>query len=354
MAAVSTHTSRKLRLDFWDVGQGDCSVITFPDGRLVIIDTGSGTSSALPDWLKKQRTNNSLQTGAILILTHNDTDHCGCALDVIGTLGDKLSRVFMVEDHGQSETRRKLYREISSKAGDRLERLELRLSETTQELLDATFAGCRVRIECVHPRPDTAFAEAARRSPEPNRMSAVITLEVNGKRQVTWPGDAPFSVVADKCRTDAGHLLVGPHHGAPTDSDQMQFASHIAQHRPEWVWISVGTDNSYKPHGHPTHRYIESHVQHGSHVCCSQLKHCDDRSVASRSHVTVSHLALGLLPPKNKAVHCMGPLRLEWDAVVGAFVPDEVLEQRHRQRVGKLAKPLCLRKGTMARQVAPP
>ena len=61
----------KLIVDFWDVGQGDCSVIRLPDSSLVIIDVGPRTRPLI-DWLQeKPRRIHSI------VITHNDADHAG-------------------------------------------------------------------------------------------------------------------------------------------------------------------------------------------------------------------------------------------------------------------------------------
>jgi len=173
-------------------------------------------------------------------------------------------------------------------------------------------------------------------------MSAVITLAVDGVRQVTWAGDAQFSVVAATCKGAPGHLLVGPHHGAPTDHDHARFPDNVQAHRPDRVWISVGTGNSY---GHPNADYLERHTLHGSYVCCSQLVHCDAKRVAAQSHVTEHHWELQLPPPfDSRGVHCRGPLRLEWDPDKQRLLPDPQLEQEHQERIRMLAKPLCVRR----------
>src|SRR5258708_8392617 len=63
--------SEKLIVDFWDVGQGDCSVIRLPDGSLIIIDVGPRTTPLI-DWLQeKPRRIHSV------VITHNDADHAG-------------------------------------------------------------------------------------------------------------------------------------------------------------------------------------------------------------------------------------------------------------------------------------
>jgi beta-lactamase superfamily II metal-dependent hydrolase len=61
-------------VDFWDVGQGDCTVLNFTDNTVILIDTG-GQRSPVVDWLANVR-----PTIRSVILTHIDADHAGCAL----------------------------------------------------------------------------------------------------------------------------------------------------------------------------------------------------------------------------------------------------------------------------------
>ena len=82
-----------LELALWDVGQGDCTVIRLPDGRLLIIDVGPPDSPIL-DWLL-QRPQERIYA---VVLTHNDEDHCGCAIEMIDDLGSRLKGLFLLID----------------------------------------------------------------------------------------------------------------------------------------------------------------------------------------------------------------------------------------------------------------
>lgn len=71
----------ELRIHFLSVGQGDATVIEFPDGDALLIDGGNGSFSAndaLVRYLK------GLQFSALtLILTHADSDHFGGLTEVL-------------------------------------------------------------------------------------------------------------------------------------------------------------------------------------------------------------------------------------------------------------------------------
>ena len=71
----------ELRLHFLDVGQGDCTVVEFPDGSLLVVDAGDGGrrhSDRVYRYLKELKAGNP-----IVLATHADADHCGGLADVI-------------------------------------------------------------------------------------------------------------------------------------------------------------------------------------------------------------------------------------------------------------------------------
>ena len=65
----------EMRFHFLDVGQGDCSIVEFPDGAVVVVDAGLGAweeANHITRYLK------SLHPSALyLVVTHADVDHCG-------------------------------------------------------------------------------------------------------------------------------------------------------------------------------------------------------------------------------------------------------------------------------------
>ena len=75
----------ELRLHFLSVGQGDCTVVEFADGALLVIDAGDGKrvhSDHIYRYLK------GLKASAPLVLaTHADSDHAGGLQDVIKRFG---------------------------------------------------------------------------------------------------------------------------------------------------------------------------------------------------------------------------------------------------------------------------
>ena len=70
-----------LRMHFLDVGEGDCSIIEFPDGKVMLVDGGNGAEITATTILRYL---NALKIKSIdyVMLTHADSDHCG-ALDSV-------------------------------------------------------------------------------------------------------------------------------------------------------------------------------------------------------------------------------------------------------------------------------
>ncbi|MCH5162426.1 MAG: MBL fold metallo-hydrolase [Clostridiales bacterium] len=69
----------QLKVNFIDVGQGDCTIIQLPDGKAMIIDAGKGNKSvkASIDNFIDENFDESFKYFDYAILTHPDDDHCG-------------------------------------------------------------------------------------------------------------------------------------------------------------------------------------------------------------------------------------------------------------------------------------
>ncbi|MDY6368001.1 MAG: MBL fold metallo-hydrolase [Clostridia bacterium] len=83
-------------VNFLSVGQGDCTFIIFPDGKTMLIDCGErsdeniATISAYVDSVG----------GSIdfLVLSHTDSDHTGCAAEIIRKYGVKRAYIPKIND----------------------------------------------------------------------------------------------------------------------------------------------------------------------------------------------------------------------------------------------------------------
>jgi len=327
----------ELVADFWDVGQGDCSVVTLPDGKLLIIDVGP-PDSPLVEWLSGRG-----ERIHAVVLTHNDEDHAGCFPDLIERFGGRIDHVFLLLDRHTTDLAAQRILGAAVKGvktgGYKLHSIDV---TETGVLPIYGFSGEpeNVVIYAVHPDFITTANNLIKRSPQPNSVSAIVRLDVNGVNHLVWAGDAPMRAVADKCGGLSPEAMVGPHHGAPSDRKRKDYPLNFDRVDPRNVFVSVGTENR---HNHPIKTsFIDLHRVRGRRVVCSQLNHCDDRRVENRRHVLKNHLELGLVPPLNaKAVTCRGPMRLTWDSTTVAFIHDE-FHDRHLAELVGVHRPYCL------------
>lgn len=89
---VGNRATGELRIHFIDVGQGDCTVVELPDGKIMMIDGGDDSESATKNVMRYL---NALKVNTIdyMVLTHADADHCGGLVPVLKY--KKVQRVFL-------------------------------------------------------------------------------------------------------------------------------------------------------------------------------------------------------------------------------------------------------------------
>ncbi len=310
----------KLIIDFWDVGQGDSTVIRLPDGSLILIDVGP-KGSPVVDWLADHP-----PIIHALVLTHNDQDHAGALPSVVKVPGVTVRTVYMLLDRDKRNPRfQNIWRPVREE--EKRGRLSvLALSRDTQ-IWDGDDTGLRV----VYP----SFSESIEAT-RPNESSAVVCLVHKGDTRIIWPGDAPMQVVAEKCSKTLPQLLHGPHHGGPVDRKQNCFEAWVRAVEPERVFVSVGTNNS---HGLPTPAYLNLQASRGCRVLCTQITRlCDNRSIHNRVPILQTAALLGLKAART-GIPCRGCFRLvveDGDALSDAF------DAEHLRRVRALRRAQCL------------
>jgi competence protein ComEC len=325
-----------LKIHFWDVGQGDASVITLPDGRLIIIDTGPPDSPLL-QWLAGRN-----ERIYAIVLTHHHDDHAGALIPILECCRGRIQFVFYSQSsHGNSSYERKILTAIWRRAQKgEFQMVPLQVSAPNVQGIFAKRDTEDISLYCCHPDPMTFIQNQVRTKPQPNKVSAIICLDINSNTEVIWPGDVPMQTLAQVCRGKQPAVLVGPHHGGPETRSTQSFLPSFDAVSPTNVFVSVGTDNTYQ---HPLkHDFVLPHVKRDRHLCCSQLKHCDSQRVARRQSVMTHHLPMGLLPPVNSnAVSCRGPMELSWDSSASSWKWDQ-WHAVHRRRVAQLKDPWCL------------
>ena len=79
---LTARAQGEMRMHFIDVGQGDCTILELPDGKIAVIDCGNGSKNANKAVLRYL---NALKIDEIdyLIVTHADKDHAGGASELL-------------------------------------------------------------------------------------------------------------------------------------------------------------------------------------------------------------------------------------------------------------------------------
>ncbi len=227
-----------------DVGQAD-AILLSKDGKYALIDAGETMSPSEREAREKLMTYLASQNVTkleFLLLTHQDYDHIGSAIDVL-----KKYPVGMVYDNGvvhTSATYEKLMQYILDEnisyqvvgAGDRL-----------------ASPWSDVTLEVLSPPKDLILAGS---KPDVNENSVVVKATY-GTVAYMLTGDAEKKaeefMLSSGANLSAAILKAG-HHGSSSSSTQ-KFLNAVG---PKVVVISVGAGNEYgHPHTEPMERFVK-------------------------------------------------------------------------------------------------
>ena len=219
------YAGETLRLDFIDVGQGDCTLIETPDSKFILIDAGTNAASyKIRDYLNDR----GVTEIEYCVFTHPHEDHIGSASLVVENF--TVKNVLMMSKAATSSTYERLIDallESKSKNGTVI---------TEPKPKDVYDVG-EVSMEIL---------AADAQSSDANNSSIVIRLTY-GDCSFMFTGDAEKQVekkILSEGADISCVLLKCGHHGSSTSSSK-EFIDAVY---PAVAVVSCGLDNSY---GHP-------------------------------------------------------------------------------------------------------
>ncbi len=214
-----------LEVHFLDVGQGDCILVRFPDGRNMLVDAGSTKSAGtVVNYLKK----NGVRKLDFVVATHPHEDHIGSLDAVIKAF--EIGEVFMPG----ATTTTKTFRDV--------------LAAVRDKGLKITTARAGLNILRSDNLSADIIAPHGSQYESLNNHSAVVKITY-GRVGFLLTGDAEAQSEAEMLAGSASSLkadvLKVGHHGSKT-STSTPFLKAVA---PRYAVISLAADNDYHyPH----------------------------------------------------------------------------------------------------------
>jgi competence protein ComEC len=242
-----------LRVSFVDVGQGDATLIDFPNGQLGLVDTGQGGRHPAIRELHGLLAARRRSRIDLLIITHGHPDHYGGLqplIDEVEITELWLNGQLLIEERDGAMAR------LVSSVLARGTRVRF-----APELCDEShhFGGARLEVLWPCPRYDPALGL--------NDNSITLRLAF-GARSFLLTGDLERE--AERLLVESGRLppvdvLKVAHHGSPTSTTPL----FLAAVHPSLAVVSSGAGNRY---GHPSPLVIARLRKAGAHVLRTDIQ----------------------------------------------------------------------------------
>ncbi|MFA7672588.1 MAG: ComEC/Rec2 family competence protein [Clostridia bacterium] len=205
----------KDRVVFFDVGQGDSTLISTVDNVDILIDTGKYIPMSAIAYY-------SGQTLDAVFISHADSDHCNCIIEILDEF--TVSNLFIPDTD-------------DDKTLELIATIRNTYKDQNIILLDSsdTVVYKSVYIEAINPKIGVTYSNL-------NDSSLVLNIMIEGS-SLLMTGDADLTDIelTGDLKTD---ILKVPHHG-----DGKCLNAEVLEYiDPSYAVISVGEDNSY---GHP-------------------------------------------------------------------------------------------------------
>ena len=226
-----------LQINFLDVGQGDCTLVTTVNGKTILIDSGDnddydyGENVVLPYLLK-----HGIQSLDYMMISHFDSDHCGGAFFIIENIKDK--NIIVGYQYEETEN----FTEFIDIAREKNINIIIVQSGDIVSIDDNTY------FEIFAPITDEMISENAINN------NSIVTKLIYGEREILFTGDieeeAENLLVKNYGESLNSDILKVAHHGSKSSSTE-EFLQLVS---PTIALIGVGENNLYN---HPSSEVIE-------------------------------------------------------------------------------------------------
>ncbi len=250
---TSARKKGELRIHYIDVGQGDATLLEFPDGKTMLIDGGNGAVSTEKTLLRYL---NSLKINALdyLVVTHEDGDHCGGLSAVVENKTVKTAFLPYVSDVTENAAYARLY--------DRLLKEDCKIEYASRKLSLSMDGEYSYTLEFLYPKTKSVEGDMAIEQEDDNENSSVLWLDYKGVSAL-FCGDATERIERTLLLDDelgafknrnvflrSTEILKVAHHGSSTSS----CADFLKYLNLQTAIVSCGADNVY---GHPTQATLD-------------------------------------------------------------------------------------------------
>lgn len=224
--------SDKLRVSFFDVGQGDSIFIQTPNKKDILIDGGPNNAvikklgKAMPFWDK---------TIDLIIITHPHSDHISGLIEIIKKY--EIKEIFYTGVLYNSETYAELLRQIKQN--------KIKLIEINQQ--QELTLDKNLKLKILFPNENLREKNIENL----NNTSMVVKL-IYDENSFLFAADAEYEVeqILLENNTDIKADLLKVGHQGASDSSSLKFLQKVS---PQIAIISVGENNKF---GHPSLRVI--------------------------------------------------------------------------------------------------
>lgn len=265
-------------VNYIDVGNGDCILVTFPDGKNMLIDTGEENVA------NQKRISNTFKNYSVthldyLLLTHTDVDHIGNALYILQNYSVTTAYIPYVK-HAELFYQFNLVEQKLLEKDIEVVYFDSNLSIESDYKL---YFLSPIPTSCLDSPYNDFNATSCPSEQLINDISAVVYLEYKGIRFL-FTGDISYRVERDvvdnyKCGIYSKNVklenidyLKVAHHGS-SDSSSLDFLSLVC---PINAVISVGASNNYS---HPSTATLERLLECNSKVNILRTDVCGDVSI---------------------------------------------------------------------------